>query len=178
MAFLRNTWYVAANAYELDEGIVARASCNEKIVMFRTSTGAIAALEDRCPHRFVPLSMGKRVGDTVQCAYHGLRFDAMGKCIEAPNDDDKQKERICVKSYTAVERYAVIWLWMGDAERADPETIPDFSFFSNKEKFGSCQGYSHIKANYQLIVDNLLDLSHVHYLHPTPRRLGILEFHK
>jgi phenylpropionate dioxygenase-like ring-hydroxylating dioxygenase large terminal subunit len=167
MAFLRNTWYVAANAYELDEGIVARAICNEKIVMFRTSTGAIAALEDRCPHRFVPLSMGKRVGDTVQCAYHGLRFDAMGKCVEAPNDDDKQKERICVKSYTAVERYAVIWLWMGDAERADPETIPDFSFFSNKEKFGSCQGYSHIKANYQLIVDNLLDLSHVHYLHPT-----------
>jgi phenylpropionate dioxygenase-like ring-hydroxylating dioxygenase large terminal subunit len=167
MPFLKNTWYVAANAYELDEGLVGRKICDENIVMFRTSTGAIAALEDRCPHRFVPLSMGKRVGDTVQCGYHGLRFDAAGKCIEAPNDDDSQRTRACVKSYAAVERYAVIWLWMGDAKLADPNTIPDFSFFSNKEKFGSCQGYSYIKANYQLIVDNLLDLSHAHYLHPT-----------
>jgi phenylpropionate dioxygenase-like ring-hydroxylating dioxygenase large terminal subunit len=166
MAFLRNVWYVAANAYELAEGMVARTICNENIVMFRTSSGAIAALEDKCPHRFVPLSMGKRVGDTVQCGYHGLRFDRAGACVEAPNDEDKQRARTCVKSYVAVERYAVIWLWIGDAERADPDRIPSFNFLSDKGKFGTCQGYTHIKANYQLLADNLLDLSHVHYLHP------------
>jgi phenylpropionate dioxygenase-like ring-hydroxylating dioxygenase large terminal subunit len=167
MAFLKNTWYVAAHADELVEGMLARKICGENIVMFRTSSGPIAALSDRCPHRFVPLSMGKRIGDTVQCAYHGLRFDVNGRCVEAPNDDDKQKARVCVDSYTAVERYGFIWLWMGEADHADSKTIPEFTFFSNKDKFASCHGYSYIKANYQLIVDNLLDLSHVHYLHPT-----------
>jgi len=166
MSFLRNTWYVAANADELAKGMVSRKICDESILMYRTASGAIAAIQDRCPHRFVPLSMGKRVGDTVQCAYHGLRFDAAGSCVEAPNDEASQKARICIKSYVAVERYAVIWLWMGEAELAKPDQIPDFSFLSDKAKFGCCQGYSHIKANYQLIADNLLDLSHVHYLHP------------
>ena len=166
MPFLKNTWYVAANAYELAEGMVSRKICNQQIVMYRTSTGAIAALHDRCPHRFVPLSMGKRVGDTLQCGYHGLRFDATGACAEAPNDDDAQRARICVKSYPAVERYAVVWLWMGDPALANPDTIPDFSYLTDTKKFGVCQGYTHIKANYQLLADNLLDLSHIHYLHP------------
>jgi phenylpropionate dioxygenase-like ring-hydroxylating dioxygenase large terminal subunit len=166
MAFLKNVWYVAANVGEFDDGMVTRKICNEQILMFRTSSGEIAAIEDRCPHRFVPLSMGRRIGDTVQCAYHGLRFDGTGACVEAPNDDDSQKARACIKSYTAVERYAVVWLWLGDAKLADPAKIPDFSFLSNREKFGVCQGYTHLKGNYQLIADNLLDLSHVHYLHP------------
>ncbi len=166
MPFLKNTWYVAANSHELDEAMVSRMICNQQIVMYRTSTGAIAALHDRCPHRFVPLSMGRRVGDSIECGYHGLRFDGTGACVEAPNDDDSQKARTCVKAYTAVERYSVIWLWMGDAELANPDEIPVFEFLGNKEKYASCQGYSHIKGNYQLIADNLLDLSHIHYLHP------------
>lgn len=166
MPFLKNTWYVAAHAYELDDAMVSRTICNEPVVMFRTSTGGVSAIQDRCPHRFVPLSMGKRIGDTIQCAYHGLRFDGTGACVETPNDDDNQRMRACIKAYAAVERYGVVWLWLGAAELADPTTIPVFDFISNKEKFTACQGYSHIKGNFQLIADNLLDLSHVHYLHP------------
>jgi len=166
MPFLKNAWYVAANASELDEAMVSRMICNQQIVMFRKENGEIAAIDDRCPHRFVPLSMGRRVGDTLQCGYHGLRFDGSGACVEAPNDDDNQKARACIKSYTAVERYAVIWLWMGEADLANPDDIPVFEFLSNTGKFAICQGYSHIKGNYQLIADNLLDLSHIHYLHP------------
>ena len=166
MPFLKNTWYVAANAYELDEPMVSRMICNEQIVMFRKADGNIGAVHDRCPHRFVPLSMGKRVGDTLQCGYHGLRFDGTGACVEAPHDDESQKARTCVKGYAAVEHDKLIWLWLGDAAEADPELIPDFGFFSDTEKYTSCQGYSHIKGNYQLIADNLLDLSHIRYLHP------------
>lgn len=166
MPFLKNAWYVAANAPELDEGMVSRKICNEQIVMFRTSTGEVSALHDRCPHRFVPLSMGKRVGDSIECGYHGLRFDGTGACVEAPNDDDAQKERTCVKAYKAVERYSVIWLWMGDAELANPDDIPAFEFLSDNSDLTCCQGYSYLKGNYQLISDNLLDLSHIHYLHP------------
>ncbi|TVV76623.1 aromatic ring-hydroxylating dioxygenase subunit alpha [Sphingomonas solaris] len=165
MPFLKNTWYVAANAYELDEAMVSRKICDEQIVMFRTSTGAVAAIHDRCPHRFVPLSMGKRVGDSLQCGYHGLRFDGTGACVEAPNDDETQRARTCVKAYVAVERYSVIWLWLGDAALADPDLIPDFGFMSDSQ-FTLAQGYTYIKGNYQLIADNLLDLSHIHYLHP------------
>ena len=171
MPFLRNAWYVAANASELDSeqpggGMVSRKVCNEQIVMFRNSDRGIAAIQDRCPHRFVPLSMGKRVGDSIQCGYHGLRFDGSGACVEAPHDDDSQKVRACVRSYRAVERHKVIWLWLGDANLANPDLIPAFDFLDDTDNYTSCQGYSHIKGNYQLIADNLLDLSHIHYLHP------------
>lgn len=166
MPFLKNIWYVAANAGELaDAAMVSRTICNEQVLMFRKADGGIAAIHDRCPHRFVPLSMGRRVGDSVECGYHGLRFDGSGACVDAPNDDEAQKTRACVRAYTAVERYNLIWLWMGDAALADPATIPVFDFLDS-EHYTCCQGYSHIKGNYQLISDNLLDLSHIHYLHP------------
>ncbi len=171
MPFLKNVWYVAANAYELDEdqpnsGVVSRMICNEQVALFRNSDGTIAAIHDRCPHRFVPLSMGKKVGDSLQCGYHGLRFDGTGACVEAPHDDDSQKARACVRAYPAVQRDRLIWMWMGDVAQADPALIPEFNFFSDTDTYTSCQGYSHLKGNYQLISDNLLDLSHIHYLHP------------
>ena len=166
MPFLKNTWYVAANAYELEADKVTRKICNEQIVMFRQSDGKSGAMIARCPHRFEPLSMGKRIGDTLQCAYHGLRFDGSGACVEAPHDDDSQKARACIKGYAAVERHNLIWIWMGEAADANPDLIPDFGFLADTEKYTSCQGYSYLKGNYQLISDNLLDLSHIHYLHP------------
>ena len=165
MPFLRNAWYVAANAGELDDALVSRKICNEPVVMFRTSSGEVAALQDRCPHRFVPLSLGARVGDSLQCGYHGLRFGSDGACVDMPNDRDNAVLKPCVKSYPAVERYGVVWLWMGRPELADPAKIPTFDFITD-ERFATAQGHLHIKANYQLIADNLLDLSHVHYLHP------------
>ena len=166
MTFLKNTWYVAASASELDSPMVSRKICNEQIVMFRKSDGEIAAILDRCPHRFVPLSMGTRVGDTLRCGYHGLRFDGTGTCVDAPNDDDKQKERACVKSFAVIERHKWVWIWMGDAAAANPDLIPDFGFFDDAAKFTCVQGYTYMKGNYLLISDNLLDLSHIHYLHP------------
>lgn len=167
MPFLKNIWYVAANAPELDdEALVSRKICNEQVLMFRNANGDVSAILDRCPHRFVPLSMGKRIGDTVQCGYHGLKFDGTGACVDAPHDEESQRARACIKAYPAVERYSVIWIWMGDPALANPDDIPVFEFLEDKEKYTCCQGYSYIKGNYQLISDNLLDLSHIHYLHP------------
>lgn len=166
MSFLKNVWYAAAHAGELNEGMVARRIANQPILMFRTASGLVAALEDKCPHRFVPLSMGKRIGDTVQCGYHGLSFDATGACSDAPNEDDAQRARICVKAYAAIERYAIVWLWLGTPETADPDLIPTFDFITDTGHYAVARGHSHIKANYEMLADNLLDLSHVHYLHP------------
>ena len=165
--FLKNVWYVAGFGSELDGDFVSRTICNQRIVMFRASDGTVAALDDRCPHRFVPLSMGKRVGDMLQCGYHGLGFGVDGTCVDNPNQPghDGRKD-ICVRAYPAVERHAAIWIWMGDPALADPGTIPDFSFMAEDDRFAAPTGYSHMKANAEIVADNLLDLSHVHYLHP------------
>lgn len=165
MTFLKNTWYVAAHPHELELDMVTRKICNEQIVMFRKANGDVAAIEDRCPHRFVPLSMGKRVGDTLQCGYHGLAFDGSGECVDAPNDEENQRVRACIRAYAVVEKHGFVWIWMGDKNIADPNKIPDFSFMDDTTLVHA-RGYSHLKANYQTISDNLLDLSHIHYLHP------------
>lgn len=167
MTFLKNAWYVIAHSQELDAdgGLVARTICNEPIVMFRTESGDVAAIHDRCPHRFVPLSMGRRVGDSIECGYHGLQFGKDGGCTAAPNDEEAQRQRLCVRAYAAVEKHGNVWMWLGEPAAADPALIPDFSFFDEADVVAA-RGYSHIKGNYQLIADNLLDLSHIHYLHP------------
>lgn len=165
--FLKNVWYVAGFGSELDAAFISRTICNERIVMFRASDGTVAALRDLCPHRFVPLSMGKRIGDMMQCGYHGLGFGVDGACVDNPNQPGEEgRKDICVRAYPAVERHAAIWLWMGDPALADPAKIPDFSFMAEDERFASPTGYTHMKANIEVVADNLLDLSHVHYLHP------------
>jgi phenylpropionate dioxygenase-like ring-hydroxylating dioxygenase large terminal subunit len=169
MTFLKNVWYVGGFTHELDEGPVARKICNQDIVMYRGESGQVAALNDRCPHRFVPLSAGKVEGDNIRCPYHGLVFSPDGSCAERPHDDGPMPPALCVKSYVAVDRHACIWLWLGDPAKADPEKIPDFSFQSDTAKYDINFIKLHMKCNHQLITDNILDLSHVHYLHPAIR---------
>jgi len=164
--FLRNFWYVAAWDHEIAEKPLARTVLNEPIVLYRDEVGALIALEDRCPHRRLPLSMGKLVGDGVlQCHYHGLRFDRSGNCVRIPG----QKlipPNVKARSYPVEERYHWAWIWMGDPELADPATIPDYSFFDSP-KWGAKGARFHVKANWQLIVDNLLDLTHLAFVHET-----------
>lgn len=160
--FLRNAWYVGAWAEELDEKPLGRTLLGEAIVFYRKADGGVAALQDRCPHRFVPLSLGKVKGDRIQCGYHGLCFDADGTCVdERFNDHIRSASQL--KSYPVVERHSAIWIWMGDAE-AQPELIPDFAFLDDK-RFDVIRGRTPIQANYTLEIDNLMDLSHLDYLH-------------
>ena len=166
-AFLRNAWYVVAWADELARGrLVPRTVMNEPIVLYRKDDGAVAAIEDRCAHRFAPLSLGKIVGgDRIQCPYHGLEFDGTGACVRNPHGAKNIPSRAKVKSYPAVEKHKAVWLWMGSGP-ADPAKIPDFSVLDNVPELHTTKRDSIvIKANYQLIVDNLLDLSHTSYLH-------------
>ena len=164
MPFLRDTWYAAGFSEELVQKPISRRICNERVVLFRDAQGAACILQDRCPHRFVPLSMGKIEDGGIRCGYHGLLFDKTGTCIESPNEDGVLRREICVRAYPTVERYGTIWIWMGDPEAADPAIIPDFSYIT-AEGYASVFGCTHINANYEMITDNLLDLSHVHYLH-------------
>ena len=165
--YLRNAWYVAAWSDDLADGkLLARTILKEPIVLYRKADGSPAALQDRCPHRFAPLSMGKILpGDRVQCPYHGLEFDQSGACVLNPHGAKNIPSRARVRSYPVVEKHKAIWIWMG--ERApDHAKVPDFSVLDNvPELHTTKRDKMTIKANYELIVDNLLDLSHTSYLH-------------
>jgi phenylpropionate dioxygenase-like ring-hydroxylating dioxygenase large terminal subunit len=162
--FLRQHWYVAAWDDELGDGLLARTILNENLVLFRRQDGTPVALEDRCAHRRLPLSMGKLIGDTVQCGYHGIVYDCAGRCIKVPGQSVPHGTQ--VKSYPTVERHRFIYVWMGDPAQADESQIVSFPLLSHPE-WGATKTRLHVKANYLLVVDNLLDLSHVAYVHDT-----------
>ena len=163
--FLRNHWYVAAWSDELGSEPLAVKMLNEDIVLYRTRDGRPAALENRCAHRRLPLSKGKLVNDSIECGYHGLTYDRDGKCIKVPGQA-RWPKTLAVKSYPVVERHRFIYVWMGEVEDADENLIVDFPLFSDPD-WGVTKIHLHIKANYLLIIDNLLELSHVAYLHAT-----------
>ncbi len=163
MSFLRNAWYVACWAGDFGAAPLARTFLGEPVVLFRATDGTAVALEDRCRHRALPLSMGRVEGDALRCGYHGLLFDRDGRCIEVPGQN-AIPPGAAVRAYPTVERWAAVWIWMGDPALADPGAVPDV-FWLDDPGWTAAPGYLHVDAGYRLLVDNLLDLTHVSYLH-------------
>ena len=166
MQYLRNTWYVALWGEHLGDELVTRTILNQPIVFYRTADGKPAALFDRCAHRFAPLHRGKRVGeDRIRCGYHGLEFDRTGACVHNPHGDGKLPPA-SVRAFPVAEKHSIVWIWMGDARRADPAAIPDFPMLDADAGYQlTKRDWIRMEANYELITDNLLDLSHVSFLH-------------
>lgn len=167
--FIRNTWYVAAQAPEIIEGeILARTLLNEKIILFRTSEGKVVAMDDACPHRYAPLSMGWIEDDTVRCPYHGARFDCSGKCVEVPGLTGEEPSKAQVKTYPTIERHNFIWIWMGDPDLAsDESSIPDWFYPAGHTDWnGGHHKFLSMPVYYELINDNLHDISHTEFVHP------------
>ncbi len=163
--FIRNTWYVAGWDEEVPrDGFLARTILNTPVALWRDESGAVVAFEDMCPHRGAPLSRGRREGDKVRCLYHGLLFDRAGTCVEVPSQDTPVKA--CVRTFPVVERHRWIWIWPGDPAMADPALIPDTHWLDDPA-WRSLSGYTHYQSNYLPICDNLLDLAHLPYVHPT-----------
>jgi phenylpropionate dioxygenase-like ring-hydroxylating dioxygenase large terminal subunit len=164
MPFLRNTWYVAAWAHELQPGVLlGRTLLEEEVLLFRDAEGTARALVDRCPHRFAPLSMGKLMDGVVQCPYHGLRFDGSGQCVHNPHGP--KPKAATVPGYPLTERHSALWIWMGDPAKADATLIPDFSFLDPENWYVGASRML-VNGNYELETDNILDLSHIEFLHP------------
>lgn len=161
--FLRNGWYSAIWSHELKDKPVGKTFLNEKVVLFRNDRGEVGALEDCCCHRAAPLSLGEVSGAALACGYHGLKFDVNGKCVEVPGQSEIPSGAK-VRSYPVHEKNNVVWIWMGDAEKADTAKIPDMPWLSDP-KWATTPGNLYVKTNYQFIIDNLLDLTHVAYVH-------------
>jgi phenylpropionate dioxygenase-like ring-hydroxylating dioxygenase large terminal subunit len=162
--FLRNSWYVAAWDRELTRGLLARTILEEPIVLYRKEDGEAVALEDRCCHRQLPLSMGKLERDRLRCGYHGLLFDASGKCVEIPGQDSVPLQAR-VRSFPLQEKFNWVWIWMGAPEIADPALIPNWWWAGHKDWAFTRPDRVHLKCNYQLIADNVLDVTHLAYVH-------------
>jgi phenylpropionate dioxygenase-like ring-hydroxylating dioxygenase large terminal subunit len=162
--FLMNCWYVAAWDHELIEGkLLARTILEEPLLLYKGDSGLAVALDNRCCHRGAKLSNGRLEGDCIRCMYHGLKFDATGKCIQIPGQDTVP-DKMGVRSYPVMERDHIIWVWMGDAEQADPNLIIDIPYLRDPAWRGIAD-YMHYKADYRLIVDNLADFSHLAFVH-------------
>lgn len=162
--FLKNAWYVAAWSDEVSRTPMTRTICKEPVLLYRKEDGGAVAIGNMCPHRFAPLHMGKLVGDAIQCPYHGFVYGETGQCVHNPHVGGQISPAMKVKSYHAVERYGMIWLWFGEADLIDETTIPDFSCHTDPE-FVSIHGVIEMAANYELISDNLLDLTHAEFVH-------------
>ncbi|CAN5689744.1 aromatic ring-hydroxylating dioxygenase subunit alpha [soil metagenome] len=165
--FLRNAWYAAIWSEGLARGtLVPRTILGEPIVFFRKEDGHVAALTDLCPHKFAPLHMGKLVaGDRVMCGYHGLEFDPSGACVRNPHGSERIPATCRVKSYAVHELHSMVWIWMGD-KGSDVSTIPDYSFMDENSGYDiTKRDFIRIEANYRMVADNLMDLSHSPFLH-------------
>lgn len=161
--FVRNVWYVAAFESEFDQPFIARRLLDVPVIMFRTSGGRLSAMDDSCPHRLMPLSKGKRVGDEIRCGYHGMCFSAEGECTHVPGQTSIPAAAK-VTTYPLELRHGFAWIWMGDETLADPDLIPDVHWNSSPA-WAASRGYHSIDANFRLLNDNLLDLSHETYVH-------------
>lgn len=161
---VRNLWYVAAWSWELTDKPLGRRLCGVPVVLYRGESGGVGALEDRCCHRGLPLAMGRVVGDDLQCGYHGLCFNAAGRCVRVPGQDSVPP-RAQVASFPVVEQDALIWLWLGDPALADASAIVRFERHADPDWHWRGEHFAY-KANHLLLYDNLLDLTHVGYVHP------------
>ena len=162
--FAKNCWYVAARSSELGRALLKRTIAGDNLVMYRTEAGRAIALLDMCPHRLAPLSLGQLVGDAVQCGYHGITFDCEGRCIRIPGEE-KIAGHFRATTFALAEHWGFVWAWLGDPAKADEALLPQQFHWQEEPGWCPMDDYLHLKANYQLVVDNLLDLSHEAFLH-------------
>ncbi|WP_353227816.1 aromatic ring-hydroxylating dioxygenase subunit alpha [Novosphingobium sp.] len=161
--YIRNLWYMAAWVDEVSgDALFSRTLLDRPWLIYRKGDGGWAMIADRCPHRFVPLSLGRREGDVVHCRYHGLGFATDGRCVHSPFPGDPPAH-VSVATMPVVERHRGLWFWQGDPALADPAQIPDFGFLDADA--GMRRGHLTIAGNYELITDNLMDLTHAEFLH-------------
>jgi vanillate O-demethylase monooxygenase subunit len=162
--FPKNAWYVACTPAEIDDKPLGRKVCNEAIVFYRDADGAAVALEDFCPHRGAPLSLGRVIEGKLVCGYHGLEMGCDGKTVAMPGQ--RVRGFPAIRAYPVIERHGFVWVWPGDAALADPAKIHACDWADSPDwAYGG--GLFHIACDYRLMVDNLMDLTHETYVHAT-----------
>lgn len=162
--YLRNTWYPLTWSSNVEHSLKRHTVIEEDIVVFRKTNGEIAALSDACPHRLAPLSIGRLVGDSIECGYHGMTFNCSGQCEKIPGQR-RVPSNIQVRSYPVTENMGMVWIWMGDADKADKSKVFDLKEFHDPNYSYVLGDALVVHANYLNLADNLCDPSHVAFVH-------------
>lgn len=160
-----NCWWVAAFGEEVTRTPLARWLLDTPVMLYRTEAGEIVALEDRCPHRQAPLSIGKLRGDAIECGYHGFQFNPDGRCILVPTM--KSPPPIRIDAYPVREEGPLVWIYLGDRAQLNAVPPPPSLPWIADEGFAIRKGMIPVAANYLLLKENVLDLSHFGYVHAT-----------
>jgi vanillate O-demethylase monooxygenase subunit len=162
--WIRNAWYVAAWDAEVDRQPLARTICGIPVMLYRKLDRRVVAMRDACPHRLLPLSLGLREGDSIRCRYHGLKLGPDGVAEEMPLRSDRLNTRICAETFAVAEKHRFVWIWIGDKAQADEALIPDL-WPCSTPGWTFDGGYYHVAADYRLMIDNLMDLTHETHVH-------------
>ena len=161
----RNAWYVACTPDEVAttaHGALGRQVCGQRLVFYRSPGDVMTALEDFCPHRGAPLSLGRVCDGTLTCGYHGLQMGCDGKTVAMPGQ--RVRGFPAIRAFPVLERYGFVWVWPGDATLASADKLPALAWAESPEwAYGG--GLYHIGCDYRLMVDNLMDLTHETYVH-------------
>lgn len=163
-SWVPNAWYVIGWDSEIDRTPLARTICGVPMMAYRRLDRSVVVMRDACPHRMLPLSMGLREGDSIRCKYHGLKLGPDGIAEEMPLKSDRVNTRICVETFAVAERHRFVWVWIGDKALADPDLIPDL-WPCSAPGWTFDGGYYHVAADYRLMIDNLMDLTHETHVH-------------
>ncbi len=166
MEYVKNAWYVAGWSSEFDGELRRVTIIEENIVMYRNTSGVVIGLEDRCPHRMLPLSKGKLIGDNIQCGYHGMTFNCEGKCVRIPGQTNVPTSARVI-AYPIHEINNIVWIWMGDPDNANTDDIFNMPEFSDSGWHAHQGEALHLKAHYLNVAENLVDPAHVSFVHPT-----------
>ena len=162
--YVRNAWYPAAWSRDVGRALIRRRILGEPVVLYRTTAGAVAALEDICPHRLAPLSLGRLKGDTIECGYHGMTFDCSGQCVRIPGQAIIPPNAT-VRAYPMVESMGLAWIWMGDPARADAAKVYDLPQYHDA-RWSIVEGDAlSIDCHYLSLAENLCDPAHVSFVH-------------
>lgn len=162
---IRNAWYVAARSDEITRKLFSRRILGRSVLLFRREDGTPVALQNRCCHRSFPLEHGKLDGDVLQCGYHGFRYDCTGKCVGVPSQP-RPPENIYLRRYRLIERKPFVWIWGGEYGTADESLLPHPDWLGHPD-WDIYIGFLKIRGSYVHMHENLLDLSHLSFLHET-----------
>lgn len=164
--FLRNAWYCVGWRDDVGLGqkdLVTRRIAGQSLLFYRTAEGELVAMEDRCPHRSAPLSLGRKEGEAVRCMYHGLLFGKDGACQQVPGMD-RIPPGACVPTFATCEKDGWIWVWLGDKAEADEALVCD-AFDPSDPALSLRKNSIRIDTNYRQEIANLADLSHISWVH-------------
>ena len=162
-----NQWYAILESGEVKKGKpIGITRMGEKLVAWRNSQGELAVMLDKCPHRGVAFSVGKLIGDCIQCPFHGFEYDTSGKCTLVPaiGSNTQPPKALFVRSYPVREAHGFVYIWWGEPR----ETYPPLPWF---ESIGEDMIYTtlrdHWASHYARAIENQLDVVHLPFIHKT-----------